>query len=74
MAHHFEDSTKNIGLNDFNDGDSLFDDIKFKQIRFEETENNQIEFRSKLSSVKMGSNKSKKQLREIEIIANFYKS
>ena len=43
-------------------------------MRFEDAEKNQMEFQSKLSSVRMGDNKTNKLLSEIENMISFYKS
>ena len=43
-------------------------------MRFEDLEKNQMEFESKLSSARVGGNKSDKQLSETENITKFYKS
>ena len=56
--YHFKGSTKDIDINYFIDAEALFADIMFKRIRFEGLEKNQIEFNSKLSSEKIGGNKS----------------
>ena len=40
---------------------------------YEDVDKNQMEFESKLSSVKVGGNKSDKQLSEIENITKYYK-
>ena len=71
---YFKGPTKDIEFNDFNDPETLFDDIKSRKIRFEDVEKNQIEFESKLSSIRIGTNKPKKQLSEMENITKFYKS
>ena len=42
-------------------------------MRFEDGEKNKREFESKLSSARLGGNKSNKQLSEIEIITKIYK-
>ena len=73
LIYHFKGPTKDIDFNDFIDAETLFDDIKSKKIRFEDAEKNQRGSESKLSSVKIGSNKSNKQLSEIESIMKFYK-
>ena len=62
-----------IHFNDFIDTETLFDDIKFKRIRLEDVEKNKMEFKSKLSSGRVGGNKSDKQLSEIKNITKFYK-
>ena len=54
--YHFKGSTKDIDINYFIDAEALFADIMFKI--FEGLEKNQIEFNSKLSSEKIGGNKS----------------
>ena len=51
-----------------------FSDIKLKRIRFEDVEKNQIEFNSKLSSTRIGRNKSDEQLSAIDNITKFYNS
>ena len=43
-------------------------------MRFEDVEKNQMEFELKLSSVRIGSKKSGKELSEIENITRFFKS
>ena len=48
--------------------------LTIQKIRFENVEKNQSEFELKLSSVRIGVNKSNKQLSEIENITKFYKS
>ena len=52
----------------------LFDNIKSKKIRFEDVKKKYVEFQSKVSSAKLGGNKSNKQLSEIENNTNFSKS
>ena len=74
MVYHYKSSTKNIDFNDFIDIKTLFDDIKSKTQRFEDAEKNRMEFKSKLSSVRIGGNELNKKLSEIENITNFYKS
>ena len=74
MIFHFKSPTKDIDFNDFIDAETLFDDIKYKKIRFEDVEKNHSGFESKLSSVRIGGNKSNKMLSEIENITKFYKS
>ena len=69
--YHFKSPTEDI---DFNDAESLFDDRKGKQIRFEDVEKILIKFESKLTSVRIGGNKLNKQLSEIENFTKFYKS
>ena len=69
--YHFKG--KDIDFNDFIYAETLFDDIKSRKIRFEDAEKIQMEFQSKLSSVRMGGNKSNKQLSEIENITNYHK-
>ena len=71
LIYHFEDPNKDIDFNDFINAETYFDDIKFKRIRFEDVKKkkkNQMEFESKLNSVKLGGNKSYKQLKEIKNI------
>ena len=58
----------------FIDAETLFDDIKSKKVGIEDLEKKRTEFESKLISVRIGGNKSKKQLSEIENITKFYKS
>ena len=74
MVYHYKSSTKNMDFNHFIDTKTLFDDIKFKTQRFEDAEENRMEFKSKLSSVRIGGNELNKKLNEIENITNFYKS
>ena len=45
-----------------------------KRIKFEDVEKNRIEFKSHLSSIKIGGNKSDEQLSEIENITKLYDS
>ena len=59
---------KIMDFNDFIDPETLFDNIKSKKIRFEVLKKY---FQLKLSSIRMGGNKSNKQLSEIENITNF---
>ena len=74
LIYHFKGPTKELNFNNFIDTETLFDDTKSKKIRFEDVEKNQMEFESELSSIRIGRNKSEKQLSEIENITEFYKS
>ena len=65
----FKGPSKDI---DFNDPETIFDDIKSREIRFEDVEKDQKEFESKLSSIRIGSNKPNKQLSEMENITKSY--
>ena len=59
LIYHFKCLTKDIkDFNDFIDAETLFDYTDFKRIRSEDVEKNQREFESKLSSVRIGGNKS----------------
>ena len=60
-------------FNDLINAETLFDDIKSKKLRFEDAEKKkkQTEFESKLSSVRIGGNKSDKHPCEIENITKF---
>ena len=58
MIYYFKSPTKDIEFNYFIDAETRLDAIKFKNIRFEDVEKNQMEFESKLSSVRDGGNKS----------------
>ena len=73
MIHHFKGPTKDVIFNDFVDTENLFVAIRSTKIRYEDAEKNQMEFGSKLSSIRLGGHKSNKQLSEIENITNFYK-
>ena len=73
LIYPFKGLTKNIDFNNFMDDETFFDDINSKKIGFEDAEKNQMEFQSKLISVRMGGNKSNKSLIQIENIMNFYK-
>ena len=53
---------------------TVFNDKMSKKNTIRKCTKNQIEFQSKLSSVRVGGNKSDKQLSEIENITKFYKS
>ena len=57
LIYHFKCSTEDIDFNDFIDAETLFNDIKLKRIRFEDTEKIQMELQSKLSSRRIGGNK-----------------
>ena len=72
--YHFKGPTKDIDFTDFIDAATLFDDIKSEKIRFQDEDKTQRKFEFELGSVKIGSNKSNKQLSEIENITKFYKS
>ena len=74
MIYSFKGPTKNTYFNYSIDAEILFDNIKSKKIRFEDVKKNHVEFQSKVSSVKLGGNKSNKQLSEIENDTNFSKS
>ena len=65
FIYNFTGSTKDIDFNDFIDAETLFYGIKSKRIRFEDVQKIQMGFQSKLSSVRIGDNKSNKQLSEI---------
>ena len=73
MIHHFKGPTKDVIFNDFVDTENLFVAIRSTKIRYEDAEKNQMEFESKLSSIRLGGHKSNKQLSEIENITSFYK-
>ena len=84
LMQQFRGFTKDIDLNDLN-AETLFDDIEFRRIRFEDVEKSQIGLKSKLSNVKIGGKKSDEQLSEttiqekrlsgfITIISKWYKS
>ena len=64
---YFKGSTEYIDFNDFIDTETRFNYIKDKIW-------NEIKFKSKLSSTRVGSNKSGKQLSTIENITKFYQS
>ena len=73
MVYHFKDLTKGIDFNHFIDvHSSPFDDINSKNIRFKDVERNEMEFKLKLSTLRIGCNKSDKQLSEIENITKVY--
>ena len=72
--YHFKGPTKDIDFIDFIYAATLFDDIKSEKIRFQDEDKTQRKFEFELGSVKIGSNKSNKQLSEIENITKFYKS
>ena len=40
LKYYFQGSTKDINLNDFINAETIFDDIKFKRIRFDDAEKN----------------------------------
>ena len=73
LIHHFKGPTKDVVFNDFIDTENVFVAVSSTKIRYEDAEKNQMEFESKLSSIRMGDLKSNKQLSEIEDITNFYK-
>ena len=62
LIHYFKGSPKNIYFNDFIDGKTLFNDIKFKRIGFADVAGNLMEFKSKLHSTRVGGNKLEEQL------------
>ena len=62
LTYYFKSSTEDIDFNDFIDAETLLDNIKLKNIRFEDAEKNHKEFKSKLSSAKIGGKKSDEQL------------
>ena len=64
----FKGSIQDLDFHDFIDVETLFDGSKFKRIRFGAVEKNQMKLKSKLSSAKIGGNKSDEQLRTIEDI------
>ena len=68
LIYLFKGSTQDLDFNDFIDVETLFDGLKFKRIRFVDVEKNQMKLKSKLSSAKIGGNKSDEQLRTIEDI------
>ena len=74
LIYYFKGSTKDIDFNDLIDVETISDDKKLKRIRFEDAEKNQKEFKSKLSSAKIGGNKLDEQLNTIDSITKFYNS
>ena len=68
LIYLFKGSTQDLDFNDFIDVETLFDGLKFKRIRFVDVEKNQMKLKSKLSSAKIGGNKSDEQLKTIEDI------
>ena len=58
MIHHFKGPTKDVIFNDFVDTENLFVAIRSTKIRYEDAEKNQMEFESKLSSIRLGGHKS----------------
>ena len=74
LIYYLKGPNKDIDFNDFIDAETLFDDINSKKMLFEGSRKNQIEFKLKLSSVKIGGNKSNKQLSKIENFTKYYKS
>ena len=64
MIYHFKGSTKEIDVKDFIDAETIFNNIKFKPIIYEDVQKSQMKFESKLSSARVGGNKLEKQLCE----------
>ena len=71
LVYHFKVHTKNKDFSNSTDAETLFGDIKSKRISFEDVEKNQRELESNISSVKIGGNKSDKQLSQK---TNYYKN
>lgn len=74
LLYHFKGSAQDLDFNDFVDAETLFDDAKFKIIRFEDAEKDQIRFKLKLNSGRTGGNNSEEYLKAVENIMKFYNS
>ena len=74
LLYHFKGSAEDLDFNDFIDAETLFDDAKFKIIRFEDVEKDQIRFKLKLNSGRIGGNNSEEYLKAAENIMKFYNS
>ena len=71
LIYDFKGSIKDIDCNGFIDFETLLNDIKSKNVKPKDVEKNPIEFKSKLSRVRVGGDKSDKQLSEEEILQSF---
>ena len=71
LIYDFKGSIKDIDCNGFIDFETLLNDIKSKNVKPKDVEKTPIEFKSKLSRVRVGGDKSDKQLSEEEILQSF---
>ena len=71
MLYHYKGPTANVDFNGFIDATTL-DEIKSNRIKLADEEKSQMEFKSKLSDIRIEERKSDKQRSEIENNVNLY--
>ena len=71
MLYHYKGLTANVNFNDFVDATTL-DEIKSNRIKLADEEKSQMEFKSKLSDIRIEGRKSDKNRSEIENNVNLY--
>ena len=71
MLYHYKGPTANVNFNDFVDATTL-DEIKSNRIKLADEEKSQMEFKSKLSDIRIEGRKSDKNRSEIENNVNLY--
>ena len=71
MLYYYKGTTANVDFNGFIDATTL-DEIKSNRIKLADEEKSQMEFKSKLSDIRIEERKSGKQRSEIENNVNLY--
>ena len=71
LLYHYKGPTANVNFNDFVDATTL-DEIKSNRIKLADEEKSQMEFKSKLSDIRIEGRKSDKHRSEIENNVNLY--
>ena len=71
LLYHYKGPTANVDFNGFTDATTL-DEIKSNRIKLVDEEKSQMEFKSKLSDIRIEERKSDKQRSEIENNVNLY--
>ena len=72
LAYYQKGSTVNVDFNNFIEAVTFFDEIKSSRMKLADADKNQMEFKSKLSHIRIGGEKSDKQENEIRNTANLY--
>ena len=68
--YHYKGPTANVNFSNFIDAATLFGEIQSSRINLADEEKNQMDFKSKLSDIRIGGRKSEKQNNEIKNILN----
>ena len=73
LSYHYRDPTADINFDNFIDAITLFNEIKSTRIKLNRAKKeNLMDFKSKLSDIRIGDRKSDKQNSEIKSTTNLY--